>query len=162
MVRVAVGWLFPAVAACLLAWPEGAAAEHPDAGADAGVFVLPFDVPRSDRAPRIETLGGQPWVTAAAVGRPDPRLSRMGAMRRTARRQAEERARGALHRWVDDALARVLAQPPVATAAHRAVAEAGRVLGVRPLVDAGAVIVVGVPVAALRRAAPLEGVPWAG
>lgn len=123
--------------------------------------VLPFDMPWTDRAPEVRQTGAGRWLSAAALGRPDPRVDRLSVRRRSARREGEKRAREALHRWVDDAMARVRARPPQAAAVHRAVARRSVVLGVRPLVEGAAVVMVGLPLQALRSAAELKGVPWA-
>ncbi|MFW6067404.1 MAG: hypothetical protein ACOC97_03640 [Myxococcota bacterium] len=122
--------------------------------------VLPFDVPWTDREPRLERHGNGLWLTTAALGRPDPRARRLTVMRDSARERAERRARDRLHGWVDDALARRWAPPRAATRAHGTVRAHAHVLGVRPLVEGAAVVLLGVPVAVLRRAAPLDGTPW--
>lgn len=134
------------------------------AGADAqpdAEVELPFAMPWSDRPPRLEQRGERTWLTTAALGRPEGKARRLSVMRETARESGEQRARDALHRWVDDALARVWARPPIATAVHRVLREEARVLGVRPLVEGAAVVLMGVPVSHLREAAPVEDVPWA-
>ncbi|MFW6197444.1 MAG: hypothetical protein ACOC5B_01135 [Myxococcota bacterium] len=131
-----------------------------DAQPDADV-ELPFAMPWGDRPPRLEERGERRWLTTAALGRPEEKARRLSVMRETARQSGEQRARDALHRWVDDALARVWARPHVATAAHRVIRQKARVLGVRPLVEGAAVVLMGVPVPSLREAAPVEDVPWA-
>ncbi len=127
--------------------------------ASAGSAVPPFEVPFDDRPPRLHRAPAV--VRTAALGAPDERLGRFGAARRSARFAAEARARAALHAWVDDALAAARACPWEADRVHAAVEEAATVVGVRPLVDGGAVVLVDVPVAALVEAAAPEGVPWA-
>lgn len=99
-------------------------------------------------------------LSAAAVGTPDERVGRYDARRASARTRGRQRAITAIHRWVDDALARVLAPPLEAAAVHAAIDRGARVARVRPLVDASAVVVVEVPVAALRGACAREGLPW--
>jgi len=115
-----------------------------------------LDAPWSDVAPRID---GE-RVIAAAVGMPDERLGRLAARRSGARRAGEERARAMVHRWADDALAQVAASPTIAAAVHRAIDDAATVSRVRPLSDGGAVIEIEIPLAALRAAASLRGLPW--
>jgi hypothetical protein len=132
-----------------------------EADGGATVVVAPFDVPWADRAPRMERLREHRWITVAAVGQPHPRATRLSVQRSTARERGEQRARDALHGWVDDALARIRARPQVATSVHRAVRTGARVLGVRPLADGAAVVVMGVRTDVLVAAAPLGEVPWA-
>lgn len=122
--------------------------------------VPPFEVPWTDRAPRVEPEVGA--VRVAALGAPDERLGRFSAAKRSARHAAEERARDALHRWADEALARARACPWMADRVHAVINEAMVVVGIRPLVDGSAVVLVDVPVTVLRDAATLDGVPWAG
>ncbi|MGF1466327.1 MAG: hypothetical protein ACFCGT_09345 [Sandaracinaceae bacterium] len=119
----------------------------------------PFRLPWTGAAPRIEGR----TLTAAAVGLPDARIGRFAARRDAARDDGRRRALAAIHRFVDDALAAALASPRTAARVHAAVARAAEVVGVRPLVDGGAVVVVAVPLEALRRASgDLPGVPWRG
>jgi len=113
-------------------------------------------VPWADVAPA--RAGGV--VRAASVGAADARIGRFSARRASARGEARERARRAVHGWVDDALAHVHADPRQATAAHEAVDANLRVVGVRPLVDGGAVVMVEVDIARLRAACAEEGLPW--
>jgi hypothetical protein len=97
------------------------------------------------------------------VGRraaPSERVGTMRGRRLSSRRAAEAAARADLHRFVDDALARVLAQPDVATRAHRVVDGDAVQVRVRPLVDGSSVVELRLPLAALRAVAALEGVPW--
>jgi uncharacterized protein (DUF2236 family) len=116
----------------------------------------PFTVPFADRAPRVE---GEVAV-AVAVGLPDERVGAFYARRDSARTAGRARALGALHAWVDDALASARVGPREAQAAHAAVDREARVDGVRPLVDGAAAVVVSVPVRALRDACPRGGLPW--
>ena len=101
-------------------------------------------------------------VRTAAVGAADGRIGSFTARRAAAREAARRRAIAALHAWVDDALARVRAHPRDATRVHDAVDAAAEVRGVRPLSDGGAVVVVEVPVQALRDGCDEEGLPWVG
>jgi len=127
--------------------------------APAGAQELPreLDLPWTDVAPAVHG----DVVRAAAVGAPDERIGRFDPRRASARRAGRARAVAAIHAWADDALAARRADPRCAEAAHRAIDARAREAGVRPLVDAGAVVVVEVPLAALREACPLEGAPWA-
>ncbi|MEQ9701134.1 MAG: hypothetical protein RLO54_25035, partial [Sandaracinaceae bacterium] len=97
---------------------------------------------------------------AAAAAPPPPPCARGAARRPPAPGRARAAALRRLHAFVDDALARVRATPREAAAAHAAVDASAEVQGTRPLVDAGAVVVVRVPRAALRDACPREGLPW--
>lgn len=125
--------------------PAVAHAQVPDA----------FDVPWSDVAPHVE----DGTVRVAAVGRPDERIQRFEARRDSARRQARERALASLHRWADDALATVHADPREASRVHAALAEA-RIERVRPRADASAVIVLSLSASELREACGRAGLPW--
>ena len=122
--------------------------------------VPPFDVPHDARAPSVDVERG--IVSAAALAAPDERLGRLSARRTQARHTARARAVEALHRWADDALAGALACPRDADALHRVIDAHVRVDGTRALPDGGAVVLVSVPVAALRDAASIEGAPWSG
>jgi len=119
--------------------------------------VLPFDVPLEEHAPRI--VGSS--VRVVVVGTPDPRITRLSAQRLSSRRRGEARARQVVHRWVDDALSRAQTSARVASLAHAAVDAHATVVGRRPLAAGGTVVVLEVPLARLRAAAPLSGVPWA-
>ncbi|HEY8429708.1 MAG TPA: hypothetical protein VIL20_15090 [Sandaracinaceae bacterium] len=137
-----------AITAALLALAAPAAAQR-----------LPpeLDLPWTDVAPAVQGS----VVRAAAVGVPDERIGRFEPRRASARRAGRARAIAAIHAWADDALAALRADVRCAEAAHRAIDARAQQVGVRPLVDAGAVVVVEVPLAALREACPLEGAPWA-
>jgi hypothetical protein len=115
-----------------------------------------FDLPWTDTAPALRAG----VVRAAAVGLPDERIGRFDARRASARTDGRRRALRALHAWADDALARVRATPREAQRVHAALDRAARVEGVRPLVDAGAVVVLAVDASALRGACGREGLPW--
>lgn len=113
------------------------------------------ELPWGDEAP---TVAGD-VLRVAALGQPDHRIHAWGARRLSARRRGEARAREALHRWADDALAEAGAAPHVAQAVHALVDEAS-VAAVRPLADGSAVVVLAIPRGQLRSVAPLEGLPW--
>jgi hypothetical protein len=81
-------------------------------------------------------------------------------IRAAARDQAERRGRERLHRFVDDALARVWARPQAAAAAHEVIDARVEVDGTRPLADGGAVVQLSIAVSELVAVAPLEGAPW--
>lgn len=95
-------------------------------------------------------------VHCAALGRADHRVEAWSARKLSARRRGIQRARRMLHRWVDDALARVGAPPHVAERAHREI-ERAELMDVRALADGSAVVVVGVERSALPA---FRGVPW--
>ncbi len=116
-----------------------------------------LELPWTDAAPAVRGSS----VRAAAVGAPDERIGRFDPRRASARRAGRARAVAAIHAWADDALAARRADPRLAQAAHAAIDESARVAGTRPLVDGGAVVLVEVPLAALREACPVEGTPWA-
>lgn len=121
-----------------------------------------FELPWSDVAPRVEGA----LVRTAAVAAPDPRVGRFSPRRATARSAGRARAIAALHAWADGALAALHADPRAAQAIHDAIDRGARVEGVRPLADGGAVVVVVVPLEALRAASAsrgaseLQGAPW--
>jgi len=115
-----------------------------------------FELPWDDVAPRVE---GE-LVRTAAVAAPDERIGRFAPRRASARSAGRARALAALHAWADGALAPLHADPRAAQAVHDAIDRGARVEGVRPLADGGAVVVVVVPLDALRDASPVEGAPW--
>lgn len=108
--------------------------------------------PWEDVAPSLTTT----HLQCAALGRADHRVEAWSARKLSARRRGIRRARRMLHRWIDDALARVGAPPHVAERAHREVESAG-LLDIRPLADGSAVVVVGVQRSELPS---FRGVPW--
>ena len=120
--------------------------------------VPPSEMPWADTGPRY--LAEQDVVRSAAVGAPDPRLGRLSAVELRARYEGERRARAAIHRWVDDAMAEARVMPWSASGVHRAIEGEASVAGIRPMVDGGAVVLVEVPAEALRAAADVEGAPW--
>jgi hypothetical protein len=96
----------------------------------------PLDAPWQDEAPhRVEQA-----IVVASLGSPDERITRGAPRRASARRQAEERAKRALHDWADDALASIQATAATAAAVHRAIDQHCVISRVRPLVDDGVVI----------------------
>ena len=99
-------------------------------------------------------------VVVARFAAPDERIGSLRARRLSSRRRAERDGRDAIHRFVDEALDQVMAQPDVAERAHAAVEGEAVAVRVRPLVDASSVVQLSLPVEALRAVAPLEGVPW--
>jgi len=94
------------------------------------------------------------------LGRPDPRIGDWSARRLSARRRGKARALEALHRYVDDALARVHAAPTVARRVHRLVDREAEVAALRPLADGAAILRVTLARSALRSVASREGLPW--
>lgn len=120
--------------------------------------VPPFEVPWTDRPPRVDRARG--LVRVAAAGAPGDRLGRLSAAKRSARHAALSRARMLLHARLDDALAQARGCPHEAVRARGIVDGASEVVGVRPLVDGSAVVVVEVPLGALREVAAPQGVPW--
>lgn len=112
--------------------------------------------PMGDEALRIE----EDAVVVARFAAPDERIGPLAARRLSSRRKAESLGRAELHRFVDEALDRVMAQPDVASRVHALVDGDAVAVRVRPLVDASAVAELSLSLASLRRAAPLEGVPW--
>lgn len=122
-----------------------------------GAAAIPtFEMPRHDVDPAI--VGAV--VRAMALGVPDRRSRRMSARRTSSRRRAEAQGRASLHRWADDALAAVRAHPAEAARVHETIDREVQVCGVRPLVDASAVVCVEVALDALRVASESGGVPW--
>lgn len=99
-------------------------------------------------------------IVVARFAAPDERIGPLAARRLSSRRKAESLARAAIHRFVDEALDAVMAQPDVASRVHERVAGDAVEVRVRPMVDGSAVAELRLPLAALREAAPLEGVPW--
>jgi hypothetical protein len=114
------------------------------------------ELPWAAFAPRLEGA----HVRAAALAMPDARIGRFEPRRASARTSARERAISEIHAWADDALARVRADPRQASATHAVIDRNAEVAAVRPLIDGGAVVVVAVPAADLRRACGIRGLPW--
>ncbi len=112
--------------------------------------------PMGDEELRVEGEG----IVVARFAAPDERIGPLSARRLSSRRRAESLGRAAIHRFVDEAMDRVMAQPDVASRVHALVAGDSVEVRVRPMVDASAVAELRLPLAALREAAPLEGVPW--
>lgn len=136
------------VAACVLLLLSG------PARADAVLYADP--VPFSDAPARVEGA----HVVAAALGQPSERLTKLGPRRLSARRVGEVRGRAMLRGWLDDACARLRVSPQQVDALHRALTRHAEVRELRPLVDGSAVVVVGVELAVLRRAAAVPNAPW--
>jgi len=118
--------------------------------------------PRRPHPPRLDELDGAPVLVATAhapAPRPPPEHASGRAL---VHARAEAEARDALHRFADDALARVRANPWVARQVHDAVDAAGVVAGRRSLPSGDALVRVAVPLVALRRASgPLRPrLPW--
>lgn len=155
---LAVGALVTLASATVASGAVARAQDAPAAVAPERGSSLPaaFTVPWADAAPRLHARE----LRAAAVGLPDERVGRFDARRASARTRGRERALRMLHEYVDDALAAVNAPPREARAVHDAVSREARVVGARPLVDAGAVVVVAVPRAALSAACARGDVPW--
>jgi hypothetical protein len=102
---------------------------------------------------------GHGVLRVARVGLADERIGRFGARQRSARERGAERARQALDAFVDDRAAGLALTPQVASALHVVVRDSSRVVAIRALVDASAVVVVEVPIAALAAAGAPEGFP---
>jgi hypothetical protein len=141
----AIGWSALGWEATGRALDAGAVPANPDS----------FSLPWTDQP--AELVASRGVLRAAAVGRPDGRVDRWSAMKASARRNGEARAKEALHRCVDEALAAVFSPAWVAAAAHRHIERHARKTGVRPLVDGAAVVVVEISVRPLPEVA---GAPW--
>jgi hypothetical protein len=120
--------------------------------------LSPWDLPRADRAPRIE----EGALVVDSLGTADGIGARISAVRSRARETAVSRGRAALHRFIDAELARLHAPATLARAAHDAVDRAAAVLATRPLSEGSAVIRLSVPLAALCDAARVRGASWCG
>lgn len=114
------------------------------------------EIPWNDAPAHVES--GE--VVAARLGWPAPRVRSFEAQRRSARDVGEERARAALHVFVDDALARALVEPAEATRVHALVDEYARRTGVRALADGSAVVEMRVAGTRLREAVDRPALPW--
>lgn len=127
------------------------------AAAVVAALSLPAEAqPMGDEALRVD----EGTIVVARFAAPDERIGPLAARRLSARRRAERLGRAQIHRFVDEALDRVMAQPDVASRAHARVAGDAVGVRVRPLVDASAVVELRLPLRELRAVAPLEGVPW--
>ena len=120
-----------------------------------GLTVEAQTLPWKEEAPRVE--GDE--IICAALGTADYRIDSWTARRLSARRRGQQRAKQMLHRWIDDALARVGASPLNAQAVHQLVVRA-RIRSVRPLVDGSAIVEITMARSALREIMSAEGLPW--
>jgi hypothetical protein len=118
----------------------------------------PWDLPRSDRAPRIEDGA----LVVDSLGTADGVGSRISAIRARARETAVSRGKSALHRFVDAELARLRAPATTAQAAHRAIDGDAAVLATRPLSEGSAVVRIAIPTSSLCDAARIRGASWCG
>jgi hypothetical protein len=118
--------------------------------------LTPWDLPRSDRAPRIEDGA----LVVDSLGTADGVGSRISAIRARARETAVARGKSALHRFVDTELARLRAPATTAQAAHRAIDREAAVLATRPLSEGSAVVRVALPTSVLCDAARIRGASW--
>lgn len=125
-----------------------------DAGAP-GAMALPWQ----DVAPHVDA--GRGAVVTVALGVADDRRGPLSAQRLWARRDAEARARAALHAWADAAIARATLDPSVIAALHRAIDEHAEVGATRARVDGSACVEVIVPLRDLAASTPgARGLPW--
>lgn len=131
-------------------------AQPPQGAQPSDTAVAAFALPWGDRPPVVDGSS----VRAAAIGIVDSRIGRFSARRAFAHTRGEQRARSALHRWADEHLRRRRVSPLEARAVHAAIESEGNVIGVRPLADGGAVVVIELPLSILRRACDREGLPW--
>jgi hypothetical protein len=125
----------------------GAAAAHADE----------HDIPFADTQVLVDREHGM--LRVARVGAADDRLGRFTARLARARELALGRARDAIHAFVDEAAARRGLSPVVASALHRTIDDRSVVVATRALVDAGAVVVVELPLEALSEAGAPERFP---
>lgn len=113
------------------------------ASARAELPALPF----SDQPVRRERAA----LVVARVGTPDPRIGDWSARRSSARDRALVRARRALHRYLDQRLARRPETTPQLTqAVHELVDEHTEARAHRPLSDGAVVVVAALPLARLE------------
>jgi hypothetical protein len=120
--------------------------------------LTPWDLPRTDRAPRIEDGA----LVVDSLGTADGVGSRISAIRARARETAVTRGKSALHRFVDAELARLRAPATTAHAAHRAIDREAAVLATRPLSEGSAVVRIAIPASVLCDAARIPGAAWCG
>lgn len=146
------------VGALAIAIVLGAGAAHAqDAGVAAGSSIVP--VPFVEEAPHVDAASHA--VIAVGLGVADERRGPLPARRLSARRDAEARARAALHGWVDQAIApRALPMSTIA-ALHAAVDHDTVVTGTRARVDGSATVAVSLPLASLAAVTTgTRGLPW--
>jgi hypothetical protein len=138
---------------------KGGANEPGQADAGAGAPKLaPFEVPWQPT--EVQVRRRDSVLRTAALGRPDRRIRRFRTAKRSARQDGRERALERIHQFVDEALAEKYADPRTAEAVHRALDRDARVVGIRALVDGAAVVVVDVPLEALRSRTASKDYPW--
>jgi hypothetical protein len=125
---------------------------------DAGVPAA-MRLPWHDRAPELDTVRGV--VSCVALGVADERRGPLTARRLWARRDAEARARAALHAWVDAAVSRSALDSGHTAAVHRVIDEQSQVTVTRARVDGSACVEIVVPLHDLAAATPgARGLPW--
>ncbi len=113
----------------------------------------------ADRAPRVDDASAQ--VVTVALGLGDAHGGPLAARRLWARRDAEARARAALHTWVDHAIERAGLDAARVAALHQAVDAHAAVAAIRARVDGSACVELHLPVSALAAVTGgARGLPW--
>jgi hypothetical protein len=114
-----------------------------------------------DRAPEVDASRNA--VVTVALGVADERRGPLTARRLWARRDAETRARAALHAWADGVIARSSLDGATIAAVHRAIDEHASVTATRARIDGSACVEVVVALRDLAAATPsARGLPWTG
>lgn len=140
-----------AIAACL-------AGANPASAQDAGVPEA-MRIAWDDTPPHVDA--GRAAVVTVALGVADERRGPLAAQRLWARRDAEARARAALHAWADAAIAQASLDASTVAALHRAIDEHAEVTATRARVDGSACVEVVVPLRRLAASTPaVRGLPW--
>ncbi len=138
----------------LASWLVAAPAVAQDAG-----LPSPMTLAWGDVAPHVDASRAS--VVTVALGVADDRPGPLAARRLWARRDAEARARTALHAWVDAATAHTTLDSGTIAALHHAVDEHAEVGATRARVDGSACVEV---VVALRHLSAIttgtRGLPW--
>ena len=110
-------------------------------------------------APHVEPARAA--VVTVALGTAGAHHGPLSAQRLWARREAESRARRALHAWLDEAIAHAAITPPAIAALHQAIDEHASVTATRARVDGSACIELIVPLSSLAACtSDVRGLPW--
>ncbi len=145
------------LASCLaLALAGGAHAAAQDAGVPEAMRLAWADV-----APHVDVARAA--VVTIALGVADERRGPLAAQRLWARREAEARARAALHAWADATITRSTLDATAIAAMHAAIDAHATTTATRARVDGSACVEVIVPLHDLAASTPgARGLPWSG
>jgi hypothetical protein len=139
----------------------GTTAVAQDAGVRQDAVPSAMQLPWNDVAPHVDATRGA--VVTIALGVADERRGPLAAQRLWARREAEARARSALHAWADAAIARASLDATAIAAMHAAIDAHASVVATRARVDGSACVEVALPLRELAATTgSARGLPWSG